>query len=54
LCNLAVLHVVCTATRLAVFMTEEGPPGLFRGMPCPFAGVLSGCICAAKYVDDLI
>jgi phosphatidylserine synthase len=45
---LAAFHFICTATRLAKFMTEDGPPGLFSGMPCPFAGVLAAAVCAGQ------
>ncbi|KAH7826836.1 CDP-diacylglycerol-serine O-phosphatidyltransferase [Monocercomonoides exilis] len=44
---LGVVHFTCTVVRLAKFMTEDGPPGVFRGMPCPFAGVFNAAVCAA-------
>ncbi|KAK2945858.1 putative CDP-diacylglycerol--serine O-phosphatidyltransferase [Blattamonas nauphoetae] len=45
---LGVVHFTCTIVRLAKFMTEDGPPGRFSGMPCPFAGVLNAAVCAAE------
>ena len=51
---LALLHFTCTVCRLAKFMTVDGPPGLFSGMPCPFAGVFVVAVIAGQLPPNLI